>query len=79
MPKAVGIDLGTTNSVVAVVERTGEDPTIIATAEGTQRALLLSPSQRPRATRRAVGTPPGRAKPYQYHLIHQAVRGTPSR
>jgi molecular chaperone DnaK len=34
MPKAVGIDLGTTNSVVAVVERAGEEPTIIATAEG---------------------------------------------
>jgi molecular chaperone DnaK len=34
MPKAVGIDLGTTNSVVAVVERPGEDPTIIATSEG---------------------------------------------
>lgn len=34
MGKAVGIDLGTTNSVVAVVERPGEDPTIIATSEG---------------------------------------------
>ena len=32
MPKAVGIDLGTTNSVVAVLE--GGDPVVIANAEG---------------------------------------------
>ena len=32
MPRAVGIDLGTTNSVIAVLE--GSDPTIIANAEG---------------------------------------------
>ncbi|MFP5332519.1 MAG: molecular chaperone DnaK [Acidimicrobiia bacterium] len=32
MPRAVGIDLGTTNSVIAVLE--GGDPTIIANAEG---------------------------------------------
>ncbi|MCS6861509.1 MAG: molecular chaperone DnaK, partial [Abditibacteriales bacterium] len=34
MPRAVGIDLGTTNSVVAVVERPGEEPTVIPTSEG---------------------------------------------
>lgn len=34
MPKTVGIDLGTTNSVVAVME--GGEPTVIATAEGTR-------------------------------------------
>ena len=32
MPRAVGIDLGTTNSVIAVLE--GSDPTVIANAEG---------------------------------------------
>src|SRR6202046_2177206 len=32
MPKAVGIDLGTTNSVVAVIE--GGEPTVIPNAEG---------------------------------------------
>jgi len=32
MPKVIGIDLGTTNSVVAVVE--GGEPTVIPTAEG---------------------------------------------
>jgi molecular chaperone DnaK len=34
MAKAVGIDLGTTNSVVAVLE--GGEPTVIANAEGTR-------------------------------------------
>jgi molecular chaperone DnaK len=32
MPKAVGIDLGTTNSVVSVLE--GGEPTVITSAEG---------------------------------------------
>ena len=34
MPKAVGIDLGTTNSVVAVLE--GGDPVVIPNAEGSR-------------------------------------------
>ncbi|HIE22573.1 MAG TPA: molecular chaperone DnaK, partial [Acidimicrobiia bacterium] len=34
MSRAVGIDLGTTNSVIAVLE--GGDPTIIANAEGNR-------------------------------------------
>ncbi len=34
MPKAVGIDLGTTNSVVSVLE--GGDPVVIANAEGSR-------------------------------------------
>jgi len=38
MPKAVGIDLGTTNSVVAVME--GGKPTVIPNAEGSR----LTPS-----------------------------------
>ncbi|MBI3973407.1 MAG: Hsp70 family protein, partial [Chloroflexi bacterium] len=32
MPKVVGIDLGTTNSVIAVLE--GGDPVVIPNAEG---------------------------------------------
>ena len=35
MPKAVGIDLGTTNSVVSVIEETGE-PVVITLAEGSR-------------------------------------------
>ena len=34
MAKVVGIDLGTTNSVVAVME--GQSPTVIANAEGSR-------------------------------------------
>ena len=34
MPKAVGIDLGTTNSVVSVLE--GGDPVVIPNAEGSR-------------------------------------------
>src|SRR3954469_17437022 len=34
MPKAVGIDLGTTNSVIATVE--GAQPTVIPNAEGSR-------------------------------------------
>ncbi|MDQ6823336.1 MAG: Hsp70 family protein, partial [Candidatus Eremiobacteraeota bacterium] len=34
MAKVVGIDLGTTNSVVAVME--GSTPTVIANAEGSR-------------------------------------------
>ena len=34
MPKAVGIDLGTTNSVVSVFE--GGEPTVIPNAEGAR-------------------------------------------
>ena len=34
MGKAVGIDLGTTNSVVAVLE--GGEPTVITNAEGNR-------------------------------------------
>ena len=36
MPKIIGIDLGTTNSVVAVME--GGEPTVITTAEGSRLA-----------------------------------------
>jgi molecular chaperone DnaK len=35
MPKSVGIDLGTTNSVIAVIDETGES-TVIALAEGNR-------------------------------------------
>jgi molecular chaperone DnaK (HSP70) len=39
MPKAVGIDLGTTNSVVAVLE--GGEPTVIPNAEGSCTTLSV--------------------------------------
>ncbi len=50
MPKAVGIDLGTTNSVVSVLE--GGDPVVIPNAEGSRttpvRRRLLQERRGPR-------------------------------
>jgi molecular chaperone DnaK len=45
MARAIGIDLGTTNSVVAVIE--GGEPTVIPNAEGerlTPSVVAISPS-----------------------------------
>ena len=44
MARAVGIDLGTTNSVVAALE--GGDPVVIANAEGTRTTPPSSHSPR---------------------------------
>ena len=44
MSKVIGIDLGTTNSVVAVME--GGDPIVIANAEGARRPRRWWPSLR---------------------------------
>src|SRR5438552_679634 len=52
MPKVIGIDLGTTNSVVAVME--GSEPTVIPNAEGSR----LTPSVvavNPKTGERMVG------------------------
>ena len=43
MPKAVGIDLGTTNSVVAVLE--AGEPVVIPNAEGSRTTLQLEPGE----------------------------------
>ena len=40
MARAVGIDLGTTNSVVAVLE--GGDPVVVANSEGSRTCLLYT-------------------------------------
>ncbi len=42
MARAVGIDLGTTNSVVAVLE--GGEPTVIANAEGSRTTPSVVPT-----------------------------------
>jgi len=53
MSKIVGIDLGTTNSVVAVME--GSEPVVIPSAEGSRLFLPCGPStRRPRAERGQV-------------------------
>lgn len=63
MGKIIGIDLGTTNSVVAVME--GGEPTVIPTAEGS-RLCPVSGGHQPqnqRAHGGSGGTPSGGDQP----------------
>ena len=57
MARAVGIDLGTTNSVVAVLE--GGDPVVVANSEGSR---TTRPSSRSRATARCWSASPPRTR-----------------
>ena len=52
MAKIIGIDLGTTNSVMAVME--GGEPTVIPTAEGS-RLLPSVVAVNPKTNERLVG------------------------
>ena len=55
MSKIIGIDLGTTNSVVAVIE--GSEPTVVTNPEGSR---LTPPWWRsPRVTNGSSGRSPG--------------------
>lgn len=68
MAKAVGIDLGTTNSVIAVVE--GGEPTVIPNAEGsrTTPSVVAFTEQGERLVgqlARAAGDP----QPQGHHLV----------
>ena len=74
MPKAVGIDLGTTNSVVTVLE--AGEPVVIPNAEGgahhpVGRRLL----QERRGARRRGGQAPGHHQPRPHHPLGQAPHG----
>ena len=76
--KIIGIDLGTTNSVVAVME--GGDPVVIPNAEGgrTTPSVVAFTKDGERlvgqlAKRQAV------TNPKQHHLLDQALHGPPAR
>jgi molecular chaperone DnaK len=69
MAKIIGIDLGTTNSVVAVME--GGQPTVISTAEGGRWPPRWSPSTR---TANAWSVRPPSARP----LSTRKTRSIPS-
>ena len=72
MAKAVGIDLGTTNSVVAVME--GGQPVVITNSEGSRvYAVGRRLHQNRRAVGRADSETPVRAQSGKHHLLGQAL------
>ena len=78
MAKIIGIDLGTTNSVVAVME--GGDPTVIPTAEGSR--LLPSVVGFNKNSERLVGQTAKRqavVNPENTVYSDQALYGAPLR
>ena len=75
MSKIIGIDLGTTNSVVAVME--GGEPVVIANQEGAERRRRGGLHQNWRAAGGPGGQAPGRDEPGEHGLFDQAVHGPP--
>ena len=74
MAKIIGIDLGTTNSVVAVME--GGEPTVIPSAEGGRLVpSVVAVNKQGERLVGPVGPPSGRDEPGKHHLLHQALHG----
>jgi len=72
--KALGIDLGTTNSVVAIME--GDRPTVIPNAEGSR--LTPSVVAFTKDGQRLVGQlakKAGHFEPRKHYLLHKEVHG----
>ena len=76
MSKIIGIDLGTTNSVVAVME--GGQPAVIPNQEGGRTTpSVVGFHQERRAPGRPGGQAPGGHQPGEHRLFHQALHGPP--
>ena len=74
MSKIIGIDLGTTNSVVAVME--GGEPTVITNPEGGRLTpSVVAFTKTGRAAGRPGGQAPGGHQPREHRLLDQAVHG----
>ena len=72
--KVIGIDLGTTNSVVAVME--GGEPSVIVNQEGSRLTPSVVAHHQRRRTARGTGCQaPGRHESRKHHFFHQAVHG----
>ena len=71
MGKIIGIDLGTTNSCVAVFE--GNEPVVIANSEGKR----TTPSVVGFVDNgeRKIGDPAKRHQPEEHRLLYQAFHG----
>ena len=75
MAKTIGIDLGTTNSCMAVLE--GGEPTVIPNAEGggTTPSVVAFTKDGQKARRRPGAATAGH-EPHEHHLLDQALHGT---
>ena len=75
MSKIIGIDLGTTNSVVAVME--GGEPTVITNPEGGRLTpSVVAFTKDGRASRRPGREAAGRDESGEHRLLDQALHGT---
>ena len=74
--KIIGIDLGTTNSVVAVME--GGDVTVIPNQEGSRLTpSVVAFTPKGDVLGRRPGEAPGDHQPDRNDLLDQAVHGPP--